>query len=183
MSQSNLTAAFGYDPNAGLHFIGTGADETGTKWEFYLNADTGAIDVCHFGCNGTFARGQVKPDGTTTLRPHHEKVFLGIRAALEKQEFIGTIDNCYHLYVDFETGRINGYMNGPARPNQAGYIKGVVTGVGTASEKVDIGNFNREIKAAVRLLLAGYRESAQPRNISTSEISEQDLGPDDSFPY
>lgn len=70
MTDPEKIARFGFDPGAGLKFVGTtknsysylhpdGNTYSG-KFDFYYNVATGAIDVCHSGCNGTRFRGHEK---------------------------------------------------------------------------------------------------------------------------
>ena len=74
-----LIEIWGYDPFAGLKYIGVtekvfpyrhpdGNTHTG-RFEFYYNPQTGDIDVCHAGCNGSIFSGKEAPDGTVTFRP------------------------------------------------------------------------------------------------------------------
>lgn len=48
---------FGYDPSAKLEFVGLGPAD---KYEYYFNAQTGNIEVCNEGCNGTWRRGRLR---------------------------------------------------------------------------------------------------------------------------
>lgn len=72
MDDAKKVERFGYDPNAGLKFIGTteksypylhpNGNIYSGKFEFHYNLATGDIDVCHYGCNGTLFKGQEKSD-------------------------------------------------------------------------------------------------------------------------
>ncbi|MBI2637645.1 MAG: hypothetical protein HYW88_01975 [Candidatus Sungbacteria bacterium] len=79
MTKEERTILFGYDPLAGLQYIGatdtsfsyfhpTLPGATG-RFEFYFNPTTGEIDVNHFGCNGTIFSGKQLPDGTISFSP------------------------------------------------------------------------------------------------------------------
>ena len=77
MTLEERVGHFGYDPLGKLEYIGAtdksyeyrhpdGHTHSG-RFEFYYNRQTGAIDVCHLGCNGRIFTGRQISDGEVTF--------------------------------------------------------------------------------------------------------------------
>jgi hypothetical protein len=159
-SAQDRISAFGYDPNAGLQPLGSVKDKEGHWWDMYFNPASGAIDVCHFECNRTSFRGRLQDDGSTTLSSVQDEAFLRLRASLCRQKLIGTVSNLtpgwtYHLYLDDEEGRINGYV-GPQQPGRTGYFSGFIKNIGQSNERIVLGG-SADVISAFRKLLSLYR--------------------------
>ncbi len=48
-------------------------------WDILFNPQTGAIDVCFYGCNGTYFHGAEAADGSTNLHSELDKVYRQLR--------------------------------------------------------------------------------------------------------
>lgn len=86
-SHDEKVERFGYDPNAGLKFIGVVCTPRFTHhgmgdhhdWDIYFNEATKSIEVCFHGCNGTYYHGTEAADGTTNLPEELDEVFRQLR--------------------------------------------------------------------------------------------------------
>lgn len=77
MSQEHLTDEQYFTRATRMQFIGvteesfkyqhSDGNKYESKFEFYWNTSSGAIDVCHFGCNGTIFMGRTNEEGSVAF--------------------------------------------------------------------------------------------------------------------
>lgn len=91
MKELNRKDLFGFDPDGCLECIGRATIEHKdrvSQFEFYYSLASNKIDVCYFGCNGTYLSGMLLDD-ETTLPSEFNEPFMKLKEwyfSLEKKE-------------------------------------------------------------------------------------------------
>lgn len=101
--EQELIQKFGFDPSEPFQCLGNAKVKhkgNESMFEFYFSQDNNTIDVCHFGCNGTYISGKLTGN-KTTLPEEFNEPFLKLkqwyfseeRKEQEKQKAIKTAQN------------------------------------------------------------------------------------------